>query len=187
MPDKPRYRPPSEERLRRAALHYLERYASSEANLRRVLERKVLKACRALDLDPADYAGMVEAVVETCRRNHLVNDRSFAETKVAGLRRRGGSARKIEAQLAAKGVDRDTIQSVLQNDEQSDEDAARTFARRRRLGPYRTSGRSDDRRDKDLAAMCRAGFSFETARRVIDAETVADLETGARPNSDADG
>jgi len=170
MPDKPRYRPPTEERLTRSALHYLERYATSQANLRRVLARKVLKACLALDLDPADYDAMIDAVVETVARNGLVNDRAFAETRTASLRRRGGSRRKIEAQLAAKGVDRETIAAALEADELTDESAAWTFARRRRLGPFRKTATREERRDKDLAAMCRAGFSFETARRVIDAQ-----------------
>lgn len=160
---------PTEERLIRSALHYLERYSTSEANLRRVLERKVLKACRALDLDPAEHSGMIDRVVARFVGNGLVNDRTFAETKIAGLRRRGGSARKIAAQLGAKGVDRDTIDLVLETDETSDLEAARVFARRRRLGPFRTKERTE-RRDRDLAAMCRAGFDFETARQVIDAQ-----------------
>ncbi|MHA7772834.1 regulatory protein RecX [Roseibium sp. M-1] len=168
MPAKPRYKPPTAERLTRSALHYLERYATSSANLRKVLERKVLKACTSLDLDPGDYSGLIDSVVETVVRNGLVDDRAYAETKLAGLRRRGGSARKIEAKLAAKGVDRNTIERVLQDDEASDEDAARIFARRRKLGPFRQKDRNE-RRDKDLAAMCRAGFSFEIARKIIDA------------------
>jgi len=187
MRDKPRYKPPTEERLARSALHYLERYASSHANLRRVLERKVLKACTALKLDPSDYAGMIETVIQTFMRNGLINDRSYAETKAASLRRRGGSRRKIEAQLNAKGVDRDTIRAVLETDAQSDDTAARTFARRRRLGPYRTPGKTGDRRDKDLAAMCRAGFSFGTAKRIIDGDNAADHEDEPGPQNDFDG
>ncbi|MCK7611445.1 regulatory protein RecX [Roseibium sediminicola] len=170
MRAKPTYKPPTQDRLTRSALHYLERYASSEANLRRVLERKVLKACTALELDPSDFSEMVDTVIEACVRNGLINDKTYAETKAAGLRRRGGSTRKIEAHLTAKGVDRATIEAVLQDNDQSDDNAAWVFARRRRLGPYRSSGKRAERRDKDLAAMCRAGFSFEIARRVIDAE-----------------
>ncbi|TYC65717.1 regulatory protein RecX [Stappia sp. BW2] len=168
MADKPRYKPPTEDRLIRSALHYLERYATSAANLRKVLERKVLKACLSLELEPADYSDVIDAVVEKCVQTGLVNDKTYAETKTAGLRRRGGSTRKIEAQLTAKGVDRTTIQTVLAQDERSDEEAAQIFARRRRLGPFRTTPARDDRRDKDLAALCRAGFSYDIARKVID-------------------
>ncbi|MBN9670627.1 regulatory protein RecX [Roseibium aggregatum] len=181
MRDKPRYKLPTEDRLTRAAVHYLERYPSSEVNLRKVLERKVLKACLSLDEDLETYSDLVRTVVEKCVRAGLVNDRSFAETKTASLRRRGASSRKIEAKLAAKGVDRETIRSVLDQDAQTDDDAAKAFARRKRLGPYRKATEREDRRDKDLAAMCRAGFSFELARRVVDGE----IDTEADASGDA--
>jgi regulatory protein len=42
-------------------------------------------------------------------------------------------------------------------------------ARRRRLGPYRPAERATFR-EKDLAALARAGFGFALARSVIDAE-----------------
>ncbi len=159
---------PTVERLSKAAILYLERYSSSTENLRRVLERRVVKACRHHERDPADFVVMVETVVDKCLKAGLLNDRAYAETKTTSLRRRGGSRRRIEAQLAAKGVDRETIQSVLADDAQSEIDAAAAFARRRRLGPHRVPGDRKERRDKDLAAMCRAGFSFEIARRIID-------------------
>lgn len=169
MPDKRKPRIPNVERLTRAAVHYLERYSSSKNNLRHVLERRVLKACRYHDLDPGDFSEMIDAVVEKCLNAGLVNDQSYAETKTASLRRRGSSRRKIEAHLAAKGVDRGTIEAVLDDDQGSDTEAAITYARRRRLGPFRKTADRQKRRDKDLAAMCRAGFSFDIARQIIDA------------------
>ncbi|MEY3012663.1 MAG: hypothetical protein RIT45_1398, partial [Pseudomonadota bacterium] len=47
------------------------------------------------------------------------------------------------------------------------------YARRRGLGPYRFSDRAE-RRDKDLAAMMRAGHAMRVARAVIDAAEVRD-------------
>jgi len=162
-------KPPTIERLTRSAVHYLERYSSSESNLRKVLERRVLKACRHHDLDPSDFAGMIDTVVRKCTGSGLVDDRTYAETKTASLRRRGGSRRKIEAQLAHKGVDRETIQAALDSGNVSEEEAASVYARRRRLGPFRKDADRQARRERDLAAMCRAGFSFDMALRVIDA------------------
>ena len=46
--------------------------------------------------------------------------------------------------------------------------AAAAFARRRRLGPYRTKDREPNRL-RDLAALARAGFAYDLARKVIDA------------------
>ncbi|WP_420332417.1 regulatory protein RecX [Roseibium sp.] len=169
MAGKPNPKLPTIERLTRSAVHYLERYSSSENNLRKVLERRVLKACRYHDRDPSDFAGMIDTVVRKCTGSGLVDDRTYAETKTASLRRRGGSRRKIEAQLAHKGVDRETIQSVLDDVSVSEEDAAGVYARRRRLGPFRNDADRQARRERDLAAMCRAGFSFDIAVRVIDA------------------
>ncbi|MEM9633620.1 MAG: RecX family transcriptional regulator [Pseudomonadota bacterium] len=134
----------------------------------------MLKACQSHDRDPAEFADLIDAVVEKCVVTGLVNDQAYAETKTASLRRRGGSKRKIEAQLIAKGINRQTIEGVVQDDPEAELEAAFRFARRRRLGPYRSRiGAKRDpqlQRDKDLAAMCRAGFSFDLARQVIDAE-----------------
>ena len=48
--------------------------------------------------------------------------------------------------------------------------AARRTARRRRLGPWRGEDQRAARREKDLAALARAGFSYSVAKTVIDGE-----------------
>ena len=56
-----------------------------------------------------------------------------------------------------------------------DRTAALRFIQRKRLGPYRLSSRQEYR-DRDLAALARAGFGYETARSVIDTENREILE-----------
>jgi regulatory protein len=155
--------------LQRAALAYLERYASSAENLRRVLRRKVDKRCRLRGEDPAAFHDMIDEVVAKSLRSGLIDDTRYAEARVASLRRRGGSARAIQAKLSAKGVDRTAIAAALEGEEGDEEQAARAFARRRRLGPFRPGERAPYR-DKDLAAMARAGFRFDVARDIVDGE-----------------
>jgi len=171
--EKPALKPPRKVTpayLQRAALAYLERYASSAENLRRVLKRKVEKRCRLRGEDPAEFQEMIDEVVAKSLRTGLVDDARYAEARVASLRRRGGSARAIQAKLSAKGVDRATVAAALADGEEDDEEsAARAFARRRRLGPYRPGERAPYR-DKDLAAMARAGFRFDVARSIVDGE-----------------
>ena len=121
--------------LQRAALAYLERYASSAENLRRVLRRKVDKRCRLRGEDPAAFHEMIDEVVAKSLRSGLIDDARYAEARVATLRRRGGSARAIQAKLSAKGVDRTTIAAALEGEEGDEAQAARAFARRRKLGP----------------------------------------------------
>lgn len=185
------------DRLRRAALHHLERYAASEAGLRRVLVRRLRRwaasgeggaplppaeaddeAAAEADMTAEADSGeasaaansrLVDAVIADCRRLGLLDDRTFAETKIAAGRRKGHSTRRIGAALAAKGVARDTVAAALAADDTDDLAAALVFARRRRLGPFRTAEAADraaaDRRD--LAALCRNGHGFATARRAL--------------------
>lgn len=155
--------------LQRAALAYLERYASSAENLRRVLRRKVDKRCRLRGEDPAALHEMIDEVVAKSLRIGLVDDTRYAQARVATLRRRGGSARAIQAKLSAKGIDRTTIAAALEGEDGDEDQAARAFARRRKLGPFRPGERAPYR-DKDLASMARAGFRFDVARTVIDGE-----------------
>lgn len=161
--------------LERAALHYLERYASSVEGLRRVLLRRVDKAAREDRGDPAEAAPWVEEIVARFAASGLVDDRSFAEGRAASLRRRGESARRIALKLREKGVDGDLIGAVLEEEDGPDREAAEfaaacRFARRRRLGPLRDPSERADRRDRDMAALARAGFSLDVARRVLDLE-----------------
>jgi regulatory protein len=155
--------------LQRAALAYLERYASSAENLRRVLRRKVDKRCRLRGEDPAEFHDAIDEVVAKSLSSGLIDDARYAEARVATLRRRGGSARAIQAKLSAKGIDRSTIAAALETEDGDEEQAARAFARRRRLGPYRPGERAPYR-DKDLAALARAGFRFDVARAIIDGQ-----------------
>ncbi|MFD2236415.1 regulatory protein RecX [Aureimonas populi] len=153
--------------LWRAATHYLERYASSRGNLKRILERKAARRFVLREEEPRDVSGPIEEVLDRLTELKLLDDAGFAEAKLASLRRRGASRRQAEARLRQKGVDRQTLEGALAADETSEEEAARAYARRRRLGPWRTRERGE-RRDRDLAAMIRAGFSFEVAAPVID-------------------
>ena len=175
MPETPRTRtarpakPITPTYLENAARAYLERFASSAENLRRVLWRKVERSCRRRDEDPARHAGLIDDLVRRCIASGLVDDRRYTEGRIASLRRRGGSARAITAKLRAKGVDRALIDAGLTGDDDDERAAAEAFARRRRLGPYRAVERAAFR-EKDLAAFARAGFGYEVARAIIDRE-----------------
>ena len=69
--------------LERAALHYLERFASSSANLRRVLMRKVDRSAQAHGTDPAEGARWVEDLIARYQRSGLLNDAAYAEMRAA--------------------------------------------------------------------------------------------------------
>ncbi|GIL39152.1 regulatory protein RecX [Roseiterribacter gracilis] len=155
--------------LEAAALHYLERFASSAANLRRVLQRKVQRSAAHWGDDAGQFAPLIDRLLERYQASGLIDDKRYAEAKVASERRRGRSTRAIAQRLAMKGVANEITKKALDEHEGDDVTAARAFAKRRRLGPYRTAKRSE-LRDKDLAALGRAGFAYEIARSVVDGE-----------------
>src|SRR3954471_5129270 len=99
--------------VERAALAYLERFASSADNLRRVLTRKVERRCRLREEEPEPFLPLVDDVVRLIVASGLVDDRRYAEARTASLRRRGGSAQLIVAKLAAKGVEREVAAAAL--------------------------------------------------------------------------
>lgn len=163
--------------LQRAAMHYLERYSAPAAQLRRVLARKVALSCRHHGEDPATHATALDEVVARCVSSGLVDDRRFAEARAATLRGRGRSARAVAATLAAKGVGRELAEQASSVDDAEELNAARKAARRKRLGPWSRGDRAASRQ-KDLAAMARAGFAITVARAVIDGAGDEDANDG---------
>ncbi len=169
----------TKDRLRNIALHHLERFATSAENLRRVLYRRALKAARHHDTDMEQAKAWIDEVVDGLVRSTAIDDTRYADGKTLSMLRRGQSPRKIRAYLISKGVAAGTINAALEHatTEFGDPDleAARAYAMRRRIGPYRTKEITSELKQKELAALGRAGFKFEIARKVVDAETEDDV------------
>lgn len=165
--------------LENAALHYLERFASSSANLKRVLLRKVDRSVAHWGGERGDHLAQIEATIEKLARLGYLNDAAYAEAKVRALHRQGKGSRTIRATLAAKGVGGEltaaALDTLAEDVPEPDLAAAIRLAKKRRLGPFRAEGRAE-MRQKDLAALARSGFDFDTCRRVIEAESAEALE-----------
>jgi regulatory protein len=158
--------------LENAALHYLKRYAATVSQLKRVLLRRVDRSLRVHGGDRAEALGWVDGLVDKLIRGGLINDSAYAGMKAQSLRASGRSSRAIAQKLRMKGVPAELVQQKLAEAtaELSEEEAARIWARKKRLGPFRRDGQTrEENRQRDLAALARAGFSFGIAKRVIDA------------------
>jgi len=145
--------------LERVALWYVERYAGSEARLRRALQKRVRRSVDELGTDPAEGAAAVEEVVAKLRRLGYLDDAELARQRASALSRRGKSLRAIRADLARRGIRAEGADAALAALSHDELDAARTLVRRRRLG-------RDPKRD--LAKLARAGFTYDVARRALD-------------------
>lgn len=160
---------PSPSYFENVAVYYLERYAATTSSLRRVLERRVLKAApHHPDLDRAEAAEWIAATIEKMQRLNYVNDDVYKETKIGSLRRAGASKRMIEAKLAEKG-----LRVRVDSDDEAELAAAKIFVKRKRLGAYRTR-MVDNAGEKDMGSMARAGFSRSVALQALQ-QTTRDL------------
>jgi regulatory protein len=176
--------------LENSALYHMERFSSSADNLRRIMMAKVERSARFHGTDREEGAAQVEDIIARFLSSSLLDDEVYATAKARSLHRRGASSRVIHTKLGAKGVDKSAIQKALTALEREDPDpeftAAVTFARRRHIGPFRRSPRSaiapkdHKAREKELASMGRAGFCFDMARRIIDAESEESLSSDER-------
>ena len=144
--------------LERVALWYLERYGGSEAKLRRTLGKRVRRSVNELDTDPAEGREAVEQVVAKMRRLGYLDDAKLARQRAQTLSRRGKSRRAIQADLYRQGLDTD-VDALLEETGHDELESARAFVRKRRLGTDR---------NRDLAKLARAGFSYDVARRALD-------------------
>ena len=168
----PRERPtklPTKRRLANIAAFYLKRFSSSAANFRQVLRRRVLKMTKDQpDLRPEAFAA-IDAVVADMVGRGLINDARYAATKVRHDQVLKKTRAKTTAKLRAKGVAPATIKRALDEESSADADfdAGMAIARRRRLGPFRTTDRTRDTDRRDMGVLARAGLDFATAKRVM--------------------
>lgn len=159
--------------LERAALHYLGRFSATEAHLRVVLERKVRRRNEDNAAPSSEQLEWIAAVAAKCVRLGYVDDLQYAKYRFDSLLRKGKPLRSIEQDLRYKGVPEDIVKQIL-SDAQEDPDAnldlsaAAAYARRRRFGPFRRADRAtEDKVEKEQAAMMRAGFPYGVVQRVL--------------------
>ena len=179
--EKPREkRPPNISRagLEAAALRYLERFDCSTARLKKVLTERVSKAARAGVEEAAAAPAIIEQILERYQSSGLINDQRFAQNFAERQRDRGASRRMIEQKLRQRGISAELVQQVFPRGEsmKSELEAAQAFARRRRLGPHRKPDVREAYRQKDLMALARAGFDYDTASRAIGNSSANDDE-----------
>lgn len=168
------------ESLERWAVHHLGRYSSTASNLRRVLLRRVGRIEREQEENFPEASDWIDATVADLVKRGYLDDRKYARALVSAMRERGNSARKIESQLGAKGVSWAIAREVVDDVSGSGGEmmAALRYAKRRRLGPFRLDDEvRKDRRERDLAALGRSGFSYDIASRIIDAKDPETIET----------
>ncbi len=167
-------------RLEEMALAYVARFATSAAKLERYLARKLRE--RGWDAERApDLAALVGRYVEL----GYVDDEAFARARGGSLLRRGYGPRRVRQALAEAGIDADTREAARAG-EAAERRAALALARKRGFGPFGAAAPDRERREKQLAAMLRAGHTLDSAREMVDAASEAAAEEWAADCDDVE-
>ncbi|WP_454279527.1 regulatory protein RecX [Sphingomonas sp. Marseille-Q8236] len=158
--------------LEHLALRYVERFATTEGKLVDYLTRKLRERGWSDTESPAprELAARMVAL-------GYIDDRAYAEAKAASLARRGLGARRVRQALQAARVGTEDHEAIAPQMAEAARDAALAFARRKRIGPYGDGEADRAVREKQFAAMMRAGHGSTLSRRIVSAapgETIDD-------------
>lgn len=104
---------------------------------------------------------LTERVYNRIIERGYVNDTAFAEYWIENRQlRKGISQRKLQAELAAKGVDRSIVERLLTTTERSDEDEIQKIL-------LKKANRYDDEQ-KLIAYLARQGFGYDDIKQAIE-------------------
>ena len=145
------------------ALAYVARFATSAAKLEGYLRRKLRERGWAGEGEPP-----VTLLVERFVRNGYVDDLAFARAKSGSLLRRGYGARRIGEALHAAGIS-EGLREEVRSSEADQRRAALVMARKRGFGPFGKAAPDQPARERQVAAMLRAGHRLDSARELVNA------------------
>lgn len=172
-------RPLDSARLEELALAYVARFATSAAKLEGYLARKLRE--RGWE---GDGAAPVPALVERFVRNGYIDDLAYARMKSSSLLRRGYGERRVGQALHAAGIDEE-VRDEVRAGEAAQRRAALAMAQKRGFGPFGRNELDRALREKQIAAMLRAGHRLDSARELVNASSQeAALEWASQSDGD---
>jgi regulatory protein len=171
-------RPLDGTRLEELALAYVARFATSAARLEQYLARKLRERGWA-----GEGAAPVGALVERFVTAGYVDDEAFARARTGSLLRRGYGQRRIAQALGQAGID-EGVRETVRASEAEQRRAALAMAHKRRFGPFGAQPLDRAVREKQLAAMLRAGHRLDSARELINAPSKEAAEQWAEQGSE---
>ena len=165
-------RPLDEKQLNELALRYVGRFATTRARLTAYLARKL----RERGWEGQGEADL-DALAERFADLGYIDESAYALGKSRALAGRGYGKRRLDETLRHAGVDEADGEAARDHATSEALSSALRFAERRRIGPFAAAPPADPReRQKAIAAMVRAGHSFDLAKAV----------TGLAPGSSVD-
>jgi len=156
----------TESYLTNSGKFYLERFAASTEQFRRVMTRKIRKSCaHHPDQQLEDCLAGLEKIIVKFQSAGFLNDAGYSTGLALSLKNRGWPRGRIIMRLKEKGISPDLIErAVPPAAEGGDFHDALIWIKRKKIGPYATREKSFD---KNLASLGRAGFDYHSASKAL--------------------
>ena len=157
--------------MRNFSYSYIEKYAPSKQQLRTYLLKKYLKV-KIPDVNKKNITDLIDVVLSDLENTKFINDKFYSNSKAKNLLQKGSSINKIRNYLFTKGISDkfivETINKIKKNNEDQDFFSAIKICKKKRIGPSREENNRTLFYKKDLGILARAGFDFETSKKVMD-------------------
>ena len=159
--------------MRSFAFAYVDKYAPSKQQLKTYLLKKYMKLS-ATDSRKKDVNKLIDIVLSDLEKNKFINDQFYSESKAKSMVQRGHSLNKIRNYLMGKGIDsdfiKDTVEKIKEDNSDQDFFSAIKICKKKRIGPAREESNRSLFYKKDIGILARAGFDFETSKKIMDIE-----------------
>ncbi|MEZ5735256.1 MAG: RecX family transcriptional regulator [Novosphingobium sp.] len=166
--------------LEELALAYAARFATTRAKLEAYLARKLRERGWEGEGEPP-----VTALAERLVEAGYVDDAAYAKARSSSLLRRGYGGRRVTQALAVAGI-AEELREDMRPGEGAERRAALALARKRGFGPFGAEPPDRARREKQLAALLRAGHRLDNARELVNAASVEAAEDWAAETCEDD-
>ena len=159
------------EEMRNFSYAYIEKYSPSKQQLKTYLLKKYLKL-KSPNINKNNVKELIDVVLEDLENNKFLNDKFYSNSKAKNLIQRGNSINKIRNYLLNKGIKykyvQETINTIKDDNEDQDFFSAIKVCKKKRIGPARDENNRPLFFKKDLGILARAGFDFDTSKKVMD-------------------
>ena len=161
------------EEMRNFSFSYIEKYAPSKQQLKTYLLKKYLRSSISL-IKKRDITDLIDLVTEDLEKTKFISDKFYSDSKAKSLIQRGNSINKIRNYLISKGIKdnyiKETINTIKDKNEDQDFFSAIKICKKKRIGPSRDQNNRSLFYKKDMSILARAGFDFETSKKVLELE-----------------
>ena len=152
--------------LKKYAIKYLSKYDSTKKNLERVLRNKIRRINYANKDEKIFLFKLIFIIIDELESKQILNDARYTNKKIIYFSSQGKSKRFIQNYLLQKGIEKNLINSALEDFELNNPDwefkSAKIFVRKK------ISGLNDKKnKEKNLAKMSRAGFNYNISKKML--------------------